>query len=93
MPAVASTNDAALSVEGAGDTKITLVGDNKLTSGNQCAGLEHNEESTGTTGKLTITSGTDTEWQQHRQPDCHRQWCLCWHRQRHVFSRQRCRHH
>ena len=53
------TNDAALSVEGAGDTKITLVGDNKLTSGNQCAGLEHNEESTGTTGKLTITSGTD----------------------------------
>ena len=27
------TNNAALSVEGAGDTKITLVGDNKLTSG------------------------------------------------------------
>lgn len=53
------TNNAALSVEGAGDTKITLMGDNKLTSGNQCAGLEHNEESTGTTGKLTITSGTD----------------------------------
>lgn len=36
------SNNAALSVEGAGDTKITLVGDNKLTSGNQCAGLEHN---------------------------------------------------
>ena len=53
------TNNAALSVEGAGDTKITLEGKNTLTSGNQCAGLEHNEESTGTTGKLTITSGTD----------------------------------
>lgn len=53
------TNNAALSVEGAGDTKITLEGKNTLTSGNQCAGLEHNEESMGTTGKLTITSGTD----------------------------------
>ena len=63
-----STN-AALSVEGVGDTKITLVGDNKLTSGNQCAGLEHNEKSDDGsssvgTGKLTITSekedGKDT---------------------------------
>ena len=63
------TNNAALSVEGAGDTKITLVGDNKLTSGNQCAGLEHNEKSDDGsssvgTGKLTITSekedGKDT---------------------------------
>ena len=53
------TNNAALSVEGAGDTKITLVGDNKLTSGNQCAGLEHNGKDYygSDTGKLTITSG------------------------------------
>ena len=56
---ITANNDAALSVEGAGDTKITLEGKNTLTSGNQCAGLEHNEESMGTTGKLTITSGTD----------------------------------
>ena len=56
---ITAKNDAALSVEGAGDTKITLEGKNTLTSGNQCAGLEHNEESMGTTGKLTITSGTD----------------------------------
>ena len=54
------SNNAALSVEGAGDTKITLVGDNKLTSGNQCAGLEHNGKDyygSSDTGKLTITSG------------------------------------
>lgn len=56
---IMANNDAALSVEGAGNTKITLKGDNTLTSGGSHAGLEHNEESTGTTGKLTITSGTD----------------------------------
>ena len=56
---------AALSIEGAGDTKITLKGDNNLTSGGSHAGLEHNEESTVDngdsvdTGKLTITSKTD----------------------------------
>lgn len=63
-----STN-AALSVEGVGDTKITLVGDNKLTSDDHHAGLEHNEKSDDGsssvgTGKLTITSekedGKDT---------------------------------
>lgn len=52
---------AALSVGGAGDTKITLKGDNKLTSGDHHAGLEHNEKSDDGsssvgTGKLTITS-------------------------------------
>lgn len=66
---IESSYSAALSVEGAGDTTITLVGDNKLTSGNQCAGLEHNEKSDDGsssvgTGKLTITSekedGKDT---------------------------------
>ena len=60
---------AALSVGGAGDTKITLKGDNKLTSGDHHAGLEHNEKSDDGsssvgTGKLTITSekedGKDT---------------------------------
>ena len=51
--------DAALSVEGEGNTKITLVGRNTLTSGNYHAGLEHNEKSDGgkDTGTLTITSG------------------------------------
>ena len=58
---ITAKNDAALSVEGAGDTKITLEGKNTLTSGNQCAGLEHNEESMGTTGKLTITSEKDAD--------------------------------
>ena len=53
---------AALSVEGAGDTTITLKGDNTLTSGDGHAGLEHNEKSKDDnddsvdTGKLTITS-------------------------------------
>ena len=53
--------DAALSVEGEGNTTITLKGDNTLTSGNYHAGLEHNEKSDGgkDTGKLTITSETD----------------------------------
>ena len=63
------SNNAALSVEGAGDTKITLKGNNKLTSGDHHAGLEHNEKSDDGsssvgTGKLTITSekedGKDT---------------------------------
>ena len=56
---ITAKNDAALSVEGAGDTTITLKGDNTLTSGGAYAGLEHNEKSDGSvTGKLTITSGT-----------------------------------
>ena len=60
------SNNAALSVEGAGDTKITLKGNNTLTSGGFHAGLEHNEKSEDSsgksvdTGKLTITSGTNT---------------------------------
>ncbi|MCI6741923.1 MAG: hypothetical protein MR452_04710 [Faecalibacterium prausnitzii] len=53
---ITANNDAALSVEGAGNTKITLRGSNTLTNDLLHAGLEHNEESTGTTGKLTITS-------------------------------------
>ena len=57
---------AALSVEGAGDTTITLKGDNTLTSGDGHAGLEHNEKSKDDnddsvdTGKLTITTSTST---------------------------------
>ena len=55
-----STN-AALSVEGVGDTKIMLEGKNTLTSGNQCAGLEHNGKDYygNNNGKLTITSKKD----------------------------------
>lgn len=58
---IKANNDAALSVEGAGNTTITLKGDNTLTSDGKHAGLEHNEKSDGgaTTGKLTITSETD----------------------------------
>ena len=55
-------NDAALSVEGAGNTTITLKGDNTLTSDGQHAGLEHNEKDyygREDTGKLTITSGNE----------------------------------
>lgn len=53
------SNNAALSVEGEGNTTITLEGKNTLTSGNQCAGLEHNGKDYygSDTGKLTITSG------------------------------------
>ena len=56
-------NDAALSVEGKGNTTITLEGSNTLTSGFLHAGLEHNEKSEdgSKTGKLTITSETDGE--------------------------------
>ena len=58
---IKANNDAALSIEGAGNTTITLKGDNTLTSDGKHAGLEHNEKSDGgaTTGKLTITSETD----------------------------------
>ena len=58
---ITAKNDAALSVEGAGDTKITLRGSNTLTNDLLHAGLEHNEKSEdgSYTGKLTITSGTD----------------------------------
>ena len=56
----ANNKNAALSVEGAGGTTITLKGDNTLTSDGQHAGLEHNEKDyygREDTGKLTITSG------------------------------------
>ena len=58
---ITAKNDAALSVEGAGDTKITLRGSNTLTNDLLHAGLEHNEKSEDVsyTGKLTVTSGTD----------------------------------
>ena len=61
----ANNKHAALSVEGAGGTTITLKGDNTLTSGGYHAGLEHNEKSEDDngnsvdTGKLTITSGNE----------------------------------
>ena len=45
---------AAMSVEGAGDTTLKLVGDNTLRGGHSCAGLEKDDEYS--TGKLTITA-------------------------------------
>ena len=45
---------AAMSVEGAGDTTLKLVGDNTLRGGHSCAGLEKNDDFS--TGKLTITA-------------------------------------
>lgn len=45
---------AAMSVEGAGNTTLKLVGDNTLKSGQSCAGLEKDDEHS--TGKLTITA-------------------------------------
>lgn len=45
---------AAMSVEGAGDTTLKLVGDNTLRGGFSRAGLEKNDEYS--TGKLTITA-------------------------------------
>ena len=47
-----STGSAAVSVTGKGDTNIELDGSNKLQSGRDHAGLEHNK--TDTSGKLTI---------------------------------------
>lgn len=60
---ITAKNDAALSVEGAGDTKITLRGSNTLTNDLLHAGLEHNEKSEdgSHTGKLTITSEKDAD--------------------------------
>lgn len=60
---ITAKNDAALSVEGAGDTKITLRGNNTLTNDLLHAGLEHNEKSEdgSYTGKLTITSEKDAD--------------------------------
>ncbi|WP_270194630.1 beta strand repeat-containing protein [Faecalibacterium prausnitzii] len=60
---ITANNDAALSVEGAGDTKITLRGSNTLTNDLLHAGLEHNEKSEdgSYTGKLTITSEKDAD--------------------------------
>lgn len=45
---------AAMSVEGAGDTTLKLVGDNTLRGGFSRAGLEKDDEYS--TGKLTITA-------------------------------------
>lgn len=45
---------AAMSVEGAGNTTLKLVGDNTLRGGHSCAGLEKDDEYS--TGKLTITA-------------------------------------
>ena len=45
---------AAMSVEGAGNTTLKLVGDNTLRGGHFCAGLEKDDEYS--TGKLTITA-------------------------------------
>ena len=47
-----SRGEAAVSVTGKGDTNIELDGSNKLQSGRDHAGLEHNK--TDTSGKLTI---------------------------------------
>ena len=47
-----SRDKAAVSVTGKGDTNIELDGSNKLQSGRDHAGLEHNQ--TDTSGKLTI---------------------------------------
>ena len=47
-----SGSEAAVSVTGKGDTNIELDGSNKLQSGRDHAGLEHNK--TDTSGKLTI---------------------------------------
>lgn len=60
---ITAKNDAALSVEGAGDMKITLRGSNTLTNDLLHAGLEHNEKSEdgSYTGKLTITSEKDAD--------------------------------
>lgn len=45
---------AAMSVEGAGNTTLKLVGDNTLRGGDDSAGLEKDDEHS--TGKLTITA-------------------------------------
>ena len=45
---------AAMSVEGAGNTTLKLVGDNTLRGGDNSAGLEKDDEHS--TGKLTITA-------------------------------------
>lgn len=51
---VSKDGKAAMSVEGAGDTTLKLVGDNTLRGGHSCAGLEKDDEYS--TGKLTITA-------------------------------------
>lgn len=51
---VSDNYNAAMSVEGAGDTTLKLVGDNTLRGGFSRAGLEKDDEYS--TGKLTITA-------------------------------------
>ena len=53
-----SRSEAAVSVTGKGDTNIELDGSNKLQSGRDHAGLEHNK--TDTSGKLTIQDSNGT---------------------------------
>lgn len=50
---------AAMSVEGAGDTTLKLVGDNTLRGGFSRAGLEKDDEYS--TGKLTITADSNQD--------------------------------
>ena len=58
-----SRSEAAVSVIGKGDTNIELDGSNKLQSGRDHAGLEHNQtvgsEGNVTSGKLTIQDDND----------------------------------
>ena len=58
-----SRGEAAVSVTGKGDTNIELDGSNKLQSGRDHAGLEHNQtvgsEGNVTSGKLTIQDDND----------------------------------
>ena len=58
-----SRSEAAVSVTGKGDTNIELDGSNKLQSGRDHAGLEHNQtvgsEGNVTSGKLTIQDDND----------------------------------
>ena len=58
-----SRGKAAVSVTGSGNTTIELDGDNKLQSGRDHAGLEHNQtvgsEGNVTSGKLTIQDDND----------------------------------
>ena len=53
---VSRNYEAAMSVEGAGNTTLKLEGDNTLKSGNGHAGVEKNDNSHQPTGKLTITA-------------------------------------
>ena len=53
---VSRNYEAAMSVEGAGNTTLKLEGNNTLKSGDGYAGVEKNDNSHQPTGKLTITA-------------------------------------